>query len=470
MRRWRRRAGAPQEHASASVDPEAEAEPEPDSRATKVAPIAELRSSADTALVETDTVIRASRSELDLLREAEGDEVCAPFAAALAAAAADLSQAAGLHADQPLPQLSSPDGDESSAERARLERVIELCHAAQAHLDEQAEAFDATRDLQRRVDAVLPALSSTAGTLTAELERAYESISDLRSAYPAMALAALSANLAQADERLAIAVGSVQAGLRELAGADRRGAVARARTAEECLHQADELIEGVQQAPADVAQAEGALSVLMADTEFGLAQAQELGEGHALAPKFAQNTVDWARRESDTGSVDPLATRRALEDTGTALNVGLTGARAAQQAKRRALELLDSATEGASSSLRMASCFISTRRGVVGAEARRRLAQATGLFETASRGRDDDPSGAVADLRQADALAEQALALAQQDEARVQNEQRIAGTDPRLTAALIGGILVAHRGGMPWAAASFGGTATRGRWTLPGLD
>lgn len=460
---------------------------------TAQVPLAELRAAADAALVETDTAILTSRSELEALRSAQGAQACAPFSDALAAAANELNRAIELRnasgtaaggttkdsgtADAaPAAPGASPggpdEGAEAAAERARLERIITLCDAAQAFLDEQAEAFDTTRDLEHRVEALLSALTGMAAALAEELQRAAGTVADLRSRYPAMALAALQANLTQADERLRMAADAVQAGARDLADPDRRWAVARALAAEECLRQAQTLIAGVQKVPGDVALAEGALSVLLTDTEEGIAEAQALGEGRSATELFAQNTVEWAKRESDAGQRDPLATRRALEDTGTALSMGLAPRRAAKQARERALELLDSATSGANSSLRMAACFISTRRGVVGAEARSRLAQATSLFEQASGRRDEDPPEAVSGLRRADALAEQALQMAQQDEARAQNQQRMIGTDPRLVAALIGGILVPLPAGAEraWAAASFGGRATRGRWALPGLD
>jgi len=63
----------------------------------------------------------------------------------------------------------------------------------------------------------------------------------------------------------------------------------------------------------------------------------------------------------------------------------------------------------------VAGDFISTRRGAVGSSARTRLAEAERHLDDASRLGTSDPIAALRSAQRADALAQQALAEAQQD-------------------------------------------------------
>jgi hypothetical protein len=179
-----------------------------------------------------------------------------------------------------------------------------------------------------------------------------------------------------------------------------------------------------------------------------------------------------------SGNVDPIAVRRALEDSDTALDKALEPLREAEQRRQRAAALLASATEAARASIQAANDFITTRRGAVGAEARTRLAEAQRRFDAALG--TADPIAALEQVQAADTLADQAYVLAQQDEARVRNTQQRGGGSDALGTAILGGILIdamtrggGYRGGPPRGGSPFpsggpgpgsvGGSATRAR-------
>ena len=448
--------------------------------APTVATIDELRAQAAESLVEADNAITTSSTELGIaLAHADDESVWAPFTQALAQSREELAEALVL-------RDRGPAGDDEPDQRTWLEAIITLARGADARLDDLVPRFDALRDLEHHIEEVLPGLDQQMTALEDPLSRARATAADLANRYPDVAVATVLGNLDHAVERIRVAGAWVAAGARDLTAGERRTAVARARAVEEALSQAAAILDGVQHAPEDLAHAERAVTTLLAATEGGVAEAERLGmpEGLSTTHPYAQDTIKWARGEADTGSYDPIATRRALEDTDTALEVGLAPRRAAQEARRRALTLLESVPANAQSSLRVAGCFIATRRGAVGAEARVCLARAAGLFASGTAITQTDPSTALADLQEADALADQALRLAQQDEASYLNAQRMGGHDAALTTLVASGILVARPPAVAgsgsttgeagsdqqvWAAASFGGAATRSRWVLSEL-
>jgi hypothetical protein len=164
-----------------------------------------------------------------------------------------------------------------------------------------------------------------------------------------------------------------------------------------------------------------------------------------------------------------MSRRRALEESEAALHGTLRQVRTSDGALQRAEALLPTALESAEAMLASAEVLVRTRCGAVGVEARMRLAQAHLLLEAGRTS--EDPEAALAQLRRADHLAEQAAVLAQQDEATLRDGRRRTVADwdaARETAILLGALLPLAPGG--WAAVRFGGPATRTRLpcVLPG--
>lgn len=222
-----------------------------------------------------------------------------------------------------------------------------------------------------------------------------------------------------------------------------------------------------------------AIDALVVETQKDLAEAEWLGLPPEVAGthRFAADTLTWAHQVIGAGNYDPIAVRRALEESDAALDAALVPLREAEARRQRAVALLASATDAARASIQAADDFITTRRGAVGAEARTRLAESKRRFEQGAA--EPDPIAALEHMQAADALSDQANALAQQDEARTRNAQQRGGGDA-LGNIVLGGILIdaitrgggggrSRGGGISFPSGgsrgpgSFGGSSTRAR-------
>jgi uncharacterized membrane protein YgcG len=452
-------------------------------------PIESVRQRAAAALIDADDSIRTSEQELGFAIAQFGDEAAAPFTAALAESKAELQRAFALQQQAQDVSRGGPVGPGAAApttpatERDLLTQVLDLCTSADARLDAQVEAFDQMRDLERTIDTVLPDLAGRVESLGTRLDSSRSTADGLGQAYPMAALAPLTTNLEQAEERIRFARDSVEQGASMLHDGDRGGAVARARAAEEALGQAGRLLDDVDAAPDALAQAQRAVGALVAETAKDIAEAESLGLSGPLesAHHFAADTLAWARAAMEAGNYDPIVVRRALDESDGALERALAPAREAAATRARAQALLPTTREAAEISVRVADDFITTRRGAVGAEARTRLAEAQRRL--AAGVALSDPVAALAELQAADHLADQAHVLAQQDEARYRdNQYRRGGGGGTLGTMVLGGILIdaLARGGaggprgIPMGGGfrpsggtrgpgSFGGGGTRGR-------
>lgn len=463
LTRSRRRAAAPRD-----------VEVQADGSLVPLTPIEDVRSEAAAALIDADNSLKTSEQELGFAVAQFGEELTAGFSAALEESRAELSQAFALR------QRAEQQAGEPS-ERDALEEVIALCDSADGRLDAQVEKFDTLRDLEHRVHDILPGLSAQVEALQARLASATSIAEGLRADHAPEALATVTDNLEQALERVSFARESVGVGLRLLAESDRVGAVSRARAAEEALGQAVTLIEAVERAPADLEAAKAAVAALIIETEKDIAEAQRLGVTPELAVphQYAMDTLQWVRAAVESGVYDPLAARRALEESDNTLEAGLVPVRDAAAARARAEALLVTESDAARASIQAADDFIRTRRGGIGAEARTQLAAARRSYDQA-QGLASDPSAALAGMQEADRLADEALTLAQRDESRYRNSQQRAGRST-VGDMMLGGILMDSMSGGgrgtprtysagPSSPAgggrgpgSFGGTATRAR-------
>ena len=430
-------------------------------------PVDHLRARAGSLLRETAHAVGASAEEIGAVRAAGSAAASLePYTQAVEKSRAEVDRALLLHDGGPA------SGDEHD-ERAWLEEIVALCESAGARLDALVDRFDAARGLDTGVGTLLSQLAMDVDIAQERIATSREAVADLGAQYPDIALAQVTANLGVAQDRVRFADEAVTASRTLLEDEDRKGAAAEARAAEAALAQAGTLLDGIAQVGQDLARAARAVHVLLEETEGGLAEAERLGVPDEIshAHPYAQGTVQWARSEADTGTFDPMAMRRALEDTDSALEVGLAAHRDEPEVRRRALALLGDAAASAQYSIRVAGCFIATRQGAVGLAARTHLLRAEQHHDRGAQLAADDPKRALTEHQRADALADLALRLGQQDEAARINEQRIAGTDPILAGAVAGGIIVPVDGpDVPagsWAPVGFGGPRTRSRRLMP---
>jgi TPM domain len=381
-------------------------------------PTEQLEAQASSALLDLDEAIKTSRLDLDYARLQYGQDAVAGFAEALAASEQDLTRAFSLRQE-----LDDEHAEDEPTKRRMLAEMLQLTAAADARLDEQAEAFDRLRDLERTAPQALDALASRATALRGRLPAEEERLAALQRRYAAATLAPVEDNLAQARARLDAAEQAVAEARDDIAAGRSGGAVGDIRVAEDALAQTGTLLDAVTRLGSDLQAAEARVAQVRAETEEDLAEARALvagGTGSGLRPQVARAEAalaasDAALHPAGGGLPDPMAALRQLEEADIALEQALAVARDAEQRARRAAASLDQALLTARSGIAAAGDFISTRRGAVGPEARTRLAEAQRHLDLAVAQGRTDPVGALREAQLADALAQEALQRAQSD-------------------------------------------------------
>ncbi|MFD1652757.1 TPM domain-containing protein [Pseudonocardia alaniniphila] len=436
---------------------------------------------ASAALIDVDDAVRTSEQELSAARAHFGDQAVAEFAAALEQSRADM-----LAAFEVRQQLDDDQPEDEPTKRSMYGRIIRTAGAADKRLDARVEAFDKLRGLEAKAPEYIAGLGGRLDSVTARLPEVATSWSALQGRYAAPALAPVAGNLDQARQLLTAAQAEVDEARTELATPGPAAAVVSGRAAEDAITQAETLLDGIGRREAELADAAGRVSAARAEVVQDLAEARALSASNDagdLGPVVAraEAAVAAADQAASAQQPDPISALRLLDEAGTALDQGLDQARMAKDRARRAAAALDQAVLTARSTVSAAGDFIATRRGAVGSEARTRLAEAQRHLQQAGAG--GDPVAALREAQQADALAQEALRLAQTDVSRwsrpVPSPTASSGID--LGSLILGGILAGSRGGGYYGGGrsrgggfggggaprrspgSFGGSATHGR-------
>jgi tetratricopeptide (TPR) repeat protein len=378
-------------------------------------PTEQLQFRASTALLELDEAVQSSQLELDFARAQYGPEAVAGFDEALAASRAELGRAFELRQ-----QVDDEIAEDEPARRRMLTEMLTLVAAADARLDDQAEAFEQLRDLERTAPQVLDALGPRLADLHGRVPTEEQRLADLAARYADTALGPVADNVAEARARLAAAEQEIAEARGEIAAGRAADAVTDLRAAEDAIAQTVVLLDAIETLAADLAAAGGRVTVARAETEKDLAEARALvagGDRSGLDAQIAR--AEAALRTADEGLAvarpDPLAALRQLEEADAALEAALGPARDAQQQVRRAAAALEQALLTARSSIGSAHQFISTRRGAVGPDARTRLSEAQRHLDLAVAQAETDPVAALREAQQAGSMAEQAMSYARSD-------------------------------------------------------
>jgi hypothetical protein len=460
LRRRRRAAAEPAPTAGAAPDPDTP--PVDGSPAVDPAPAvatSDLADRASDALIALDDAVQTSEHELGLARTQFGDEAVTGFQAALDSSRTELVQAFALR------QQIDDENPDDTARRGLLGRILALCATADARLDDQAAAFDRLRGLEQNAPQVIADLRPKLAAVTGRLPGANAALEALRARYAASALEPVVDNLTQANARLDVARTEIDEAGAELAAGKRPAAAVSARAAEEAIAQAGTLVDGVRRLADELAQAANRLVEARAEIEADLAEARLLpGDALAAAAARAEAALTAATREIDAGGGDPLAALRRLDEAGATLDRALSDAHEARAAGERAAAQLDRTLLSARSGVAAASDFIATRRGAVGSDARTRLAEAERRLNTAVGLARSTPVDALREAQQADALAQEALRLAQSDVQRWSPPDGGGRSGIDLGSLVLGGILLGGRGGGGWGGSGGGWGGGGGDW------
>lgn len=426
-------------------------------------------------VVEVDNAVRNSQNELALAVEEFGTDRTEPFTRAVNNAKAALARAFTVRQ-----QLDDAIPETPAQRRQLLTSVIVSAATADRELDNQKEAFDQLRDLVINAPTKLDTLTQQVVDITARIAPSRQKMDALRDEFDAAALASVSGNVDDAQQRLTFADESITRA-RELATRPVAGQSAElvetVRAAEAALAQARSLLDAVDSAESDIKRAAAMLRSAIEDIQNGIAAADaQLRQGNvpragelATARGAAATAVQHAQAN---GSADPLGAFTQLTKADAELDRLLAGLAQEREAAERLARTFDQAHFTAQSRVRAVSDYIDARRGSIGPEARTRLAEAVRQLQAAQASRAGNLNEAIAYANGASMLAAQAQSLANAD---VQNAERMyagrfGGGGGSNMGAMIGGIIIgniltgAMRGGFGgwgggWSSTGFGGSS-----------
>ncbi|MGK3953523.1 TPM domain-containing protein [Microbacterium sp. I2] len=375
--------------------------------------IEELERRAASLLVETDDALKTSAQELGFARAQFGDAATAEFETALATARQSLDEAFSLKQ-----QLDDATPDAEADTRAWNERIIALCEAANALLDEKAAAFDELRKLEQNAPEALARVHEERAKAGEALDEAARRLQALQSSYAVEALATVADNPEQARQRLAFADEQLAAAQTAIGAGNGGQAAVGIRAAEEAVGQAELLEKAIDKLATDLAEGERSATALVAELESDIAAASALPDpdGRVAGVIAATRQQLEAARAHLTGAAKrPLVALQNLEAANTQIDALTQGVRDAEAKAQRARQMVGQVILQAQAQVSTAEDYITARRGAVGAEARTRLAEAGASLARAQAMQQGDPEQAMQHAQRADQLAGLAIQLAQGD-------------------------------------------------------
>lgn len=360
----------------------------------------ELRTRAGSALVGLDDDVRTSEQELRFAQAQFGLQATAPYSEVLDQAREQLQKAFALQ------RRSEDEATSPDERRAMTIQILELCERGEELLDEQAQSFAELRQLERNVPEVLGELYQRAGEIERRLPAAHNALRTLAVTYPAEALDTVTRAPEQAEALVDAARQSITEG-RALVDADDRGnAVSFARTAEDALAQADQLLASVSTADEDLADAREQLPQAITSITSDITDAERLAPEDSAVARVrtqAEKAIEVAQHATSKG--DPIAALRRITDAEAALDAALEPHREAADAKDRILTRMWRQLTQADREVRAVDKYLQANRGAVGPQPRTLLADAKRALTEAHSLKETDPKAALekADLALRDA-------------------------------------------------------------------
>ena len=371
---------------------------------------------ANAMLIKTDDALRDAEQELGFVEAQFGAGQSAALAKALTAAREELHQAFALGQ-----KLDDSEPETPEQRKQMIQEVIERTGRAQAAVDEQGEAIERLRDLEKNLPQVLAALPAAIEAAEGRLPGGREGLAGLER-YAAPSWQAVAGNVEAATQRLASARNHLaEAGAANTARDTAKAAV-ETRAAQERVAEAVGLLDAIDKTSASLADMAAKLQAEVQAVSVDLAQARAAVEAggapdRASALAGAEAALAEIQRAAAADRPDVTALTRQVAAIGATADQLLTGIREEHQQRQRAAQSVDLAISSAENSIAQAESYIRgyRRSQSFGRRARNRLDDAQRYLDQARALRSTDQSQAAQYARTADALADEALALAQQD-------------------------------------------------------
>lgn len=389
---------------------------------------------AQRALVRADDRLRAGRGELGFAEARSGAGAVAPFRAAWEEAEREWAAAARMRQ-----RYDHGEPAEDAARRHALAGIVGRCEEAGRRMDAVAGDFARLRGLTE--EAAGPDGVSAAETAVGVAEERFRELAGrtraadavlagLRARYAPTATAAAVGNVEQARDRLVFATVRLNQARQSADAGDTERAARRLRAAEGAVTQAAVLLDGIDRLADELRTAERTVPAVLTGAQAELARVRREAPADGVPPGELSSRLQNA--DAVLASVRQEITARQPHDPQAVLRRVVRAVGAAVPGRGGVLAA--AALMVARASVAAADDQVATHRGAVGATARTRLAEARRLLA------DGDP----ADRAPADALALEALDLAERDVRAHGNPY--AG--PEVTAgtggAVLGGIVPAE--------------------------
>ena len=451
--------------------------------APPVDPVA-LGRRANALLIATDERIRDAGQEVDFAEAQYGAAAVEELRADVARAREALAQAFTFRQ-----QLDDSIPEDEPTRLRMLQEIVALTEGAQATLDAGAARIEDLRDLERDAPRALEALPGRIQAVEDRLPAAEAAMERLAAYAPATA-APVEGDLEEARKGLAGAREAVVEGTAASAAGERGRMAVATQEAIEGVTGAAELLDGIERLAAGAADAERRLAAELTAASTDLSDATAAVAGRAVADpalderrRAAELALEAARRAALVRPLDPIEALRLATEAHRLADDLLLGARDAVAAADRLVATAESTLLTASTEVERAATYVASRRRGVGDAARTRLAEAERHLAVAAQLAPTAPARTIEEARRAQALAQEAYRLAQDDFSDWDQGgpgwgQRGSG-DPTaeiltgLLGGVIGGALSGGRhgggwGGSPWGG-GFGGGGFGGGGGLGGL-
>lgn len=422
----------------------------------------QLDTRAGSLLVQLDDSLKTSEQELGFAQAQFGEKATADFTAVLTSAKAKVAEAFALKQ-----KLDDAQPETAEEKRTMTTRIIELCEAADAELDSQADAFDALRELEKNAPKALDEVTAALGAASTRATAASSALETLGSRFAPSAIAAVADNPAQAAKLLDFAGAATERARTAIASGTTSEAALAVREAQAAVGQAGQLFSAIDTLSGDLDRASTALDSLITEVTADLAAARALPKDAAAADLGgAIESAAAALSAAEAARKDPVAAVARLTEANTTLDTVSSRVRDEQAQASRARSQLDAAIAAAQAQIQSAAEFIATRRGGVGEPARTRVAEADRALQQAMALGPSDPVKALAEAQRAAELGSSAFQLARNDVDRYSSAVDYGGsswsrgTDGADLGGLLGGII----GGMIGSSGGSGG----GGWSGSG--
>jgi uncharacterized membrane protein YgcG len=442
----------------------------------------ELGRRANALLIATDERIRDAAQETDFAEAQYGADAVATFRAAVAEARDELAAAFTVRQ-----RLDDATPEDEPTRIAMLQEIVDRTTKAQERLDAETERIRALRDLERDAPNTLVELPARIEGVEDRLDGIAPTVGGLEG-YAETVWRPIRGNLEEARKGLAGARTAVTAGSAAVASGDLGDVAVATRTALEGMTGAAALLDAIEGTAAAVADAERRIPEELTAAERDLSDAAAALAGRAADPTAsgrvtaARTALDAARAASDARPPDPVTALRLATDAHRLADEALLAARDAAAEADRVRAAAESSVRTAAAELDRAATYIASRRRGVGEVARTRLAEAQRHLTEASGLLGSDPARALESGRRAQALAQEAYRLAQDDftdwdqggpgwgQRRGSGGDQTADILGQILGGVIGGVIAgAGRsgggwGGSPWGGSGGGGGGLGGGW------